>query len=837
MLLVLVGVACFALAFSAETTLNAVVVGYKGKVNINEYIEIADILGGKEDGFCKLNFTALEYDTTDGKSVYESLKQARATFEDTHIAVAIGPQIDVFTSTDYVILHQTLFVTSSDELITEANRTMPILPDPQSLSKGIATIVKFLKWPKVAFLSQDDFSPVLALGGMGIFVSPIRLPSNLSSSHADRNGKFKNGTRNGNGHREYENPQLQQTLTTLRESQMDTFILHSMKKDVVKTVLLAAQKLHLLHHSIRWLITYLDFEDISWDIKGMAKIYGLQLLNRDNEDNDKLKQLNDVFNGNKSRLEQGLMGDVVGILRHYLQTHVQDCSIEPATNSSMTAEDFRKVLRNAVTPYSGALGEYIWPKVSLQETSNIRKDYSIPIYRYINKVERFAQVTFGKKEPKVVAFMGREEPHVEDPFKGKKFDVIAKQDEPFVMKNGDTYEGFCVDVLKELSKSLKFDYEIFELEGSTLNQNGKSTVWDDVITQLKVGNASMAIGAFAVTAEREARISFSYTIISSAVSLLMKRPPDTTNYFQFLGPFSPLLWMMIVVFFLTVGLGLYFMARFDSTQEETTQKFDLKESMWYSLTVLLQGSAEYSPQTTSMRTIVAFFWFCTLVINAAYTANLAAFLTLQQIDNRIKTVDSLARQSNVKYGILNNSDLMQFFRQSRDDPYERMWTFMKMYEEISLLPTRKMGLDYVQNGVGKDEYIYLDDGVINNYNAQRNCELESVEENFGVKHFSIGFPKGAPYRSDINRALLELKENGILDRLRNKWWNSQSNCTVKTSVASSKINTASELDISNMFGVFIVLIAFAVLAVLYEIGLFIFKVVRERKKKKVVIVI
>lgn len=99
----------------------------------------------------------------------------------------------------------------------------------------------------------------------------------------------------------------------------------------------------------------------------------------------------------------------------------------------------------------------------------------------------------------------------------------------------------------------------------------------------------MAIGAFAVTAEREERITFSYTIISSSVSMLLKRPPDTRNFFQFLLPFSTGLWIMIVAFFLVLGLCLYLMSRFDSTQTTSEQKFDLKESMWYSLNVLLQG--------------------------------------------------------------------------------------------------------------------------------------------------------------------------------------------------------------------------------------------------------
>ena len=75
----------------------------------------------------------------------------------------------------------------------------------------------------------------------------------------------------------------------------------------------------------------------------------------------------------------------------------------------------------------------------------------------------------------------------------------------------------------------------------------------------------------------------------------------------------------------------------------------------------LQGTTDYSPQTTAMRVIIAFFWFSVIIIEAAYTANLAAYLTLQQIDNRIKTVHDLAGQTQIKYGVKNNSNLMNFF--------------------------------------------------------------------------------------------------------------------------------------------------------------------------------
>ena len=50
------------------------IMGRKGDVNLEAYEKIAEALSGDEESFCRIEFTALEYDTSNGSSVYSSLK-------------------------------------------------------------------------------------------------------------------------------------------------------------------------------------------------------------------------------------------------------------------------------------------------------------------------------------------------------------------------------------------------------------------------------------------------------------------------------------------------------------------------------------------------------------------------------------------------------------------------------------------------------------------------------------------------------------------------------------------------------------------------------------------
>lgn len=57
------------------------------------------------------------------------------------------------------------------------------------------------------------------------------------------------------------------------------------------------------------------------------------------------------------------------------------------------------------------------------------------------------------------------------------------------------------------------------------------------------------------------------------------------------------------------------------------------------------------------------WWFFTLIIISSYTANLAAFLTVERMSTPIESSEDLADQSDISYGTLIDGSTMSFFRQ------------------------------------------------------------------------------------------------------------------------------------------------------------------------------
>ena len=63
--------------------------------------------------------------------------------------------------------------------------------------------------------------------------------------------------------------------------------------------------------------------------------------------------------------------------------------------------------------------------------------------------------------------------------------------------------------------------------------------------------------------------------------------------------------------------------------------------------------------------IAAMWWFFTLIMISSYTANLAAFLTVERMEAPIESAEDLAKQTKIKYGCLESGSTRAFFRVSR----------------------------------------------------------------------------------------------------------------------------------------------------------------------------
>lgn len=67
-------------------------------------------------------------------------------------------------------------------------------------------------------------------------------------------------------------------------------------------------------------------------------------------------------------------------------------------------------------------------------------------------------------------------------------------------------------------------------------------------------------------------------------------------------------------------------------------------------------------RAVSTRMVAGMWWFFTLIMISSYTANLAAFLTVERMDSPIESAEDLAKQTKIKYGALKGGSTAAFFK-------------------------------------------------------------------------------------------------------------------------------------------------------------------------------
>ncbi|KAB7497722.1 Glutamate receptor 4, partial [Armadillidium nasatum] len=144
----------------------------------------------------------------------------------------------------------------------------------------------------------------------------------------------------------------------------------------------------------------------------------------------------------------------------------------------------------------------------------------------------------------------------------------------------------------------------------------------------------------------------------------------------------------------------------------------------------------------SGRVVGCVWWFFTLILISSYTANLAAFLTVERMSSPIQTADDLSRQSVIEYGMRSAGSTKQFFQNSQISVYSRMWDFMVTRKHV-FTNSYEEGIERVRTSYGK--YAFLLESVKNDYvNEQLPCDTMRIGPNLNENGYGVATPKGSP---------------------------------------------------------------------------------------------
>ncbi|XP_017849652.1 glutamate receptor ionotropic, kainate 2 isoform X2 [Drosophila busckii] len=414
----------------------------------------------------------------------------------------------------------------------------------------------------------------------------------------------------------------------------------------------------------------------------------------------------------------------------------------------------------------------------------------------------------------------------------KSFIVVTAISEPYGMlketpeklEGNAQFEGFGIELIDELSKKLGFSYTFYlQPDNKYGGIDPKTGEWNGMIRAIIDNRADMGITDLTMTSERESGVDFTIPFMNLGIAILFRKPmKEPPKLFSFMSPFSGEVWLWLGLAYMGVSISMFVLGRMSPVEwdnpypciEEPTElenQFSFANCMWFSIGALLQQGSELAPKAFSTRAVASSWWFFTLILVSSYTANLAAFLTVESLVTPIEDADDLSEnKGGVNYGAKNGGSTFTFFKDAKWPTYQKMYEYMKENPEY-MTNSNQEGVDRVENS----NYAFLMESTTIEYITERRCTLTQVGALLDEKGYGIAMRKNWPYRDMLSQAVLELQEQGVLTKMKTKWWKEKRGGGACSDAGDEA--GALALEISNLGGVYLVLGAGAVFAALVSL--------------------
>ncbi|XP_042236338.1 ionotropic receptor 25a-like isoform X1 [Homarus americanus] len=418
------------------------------------------------------------------------------------------------------------------------------------------------------------------------------------------------------------------------------------------------------------------------------------------------------------------------------------------------------------------------------------------------------------------------------------------------------YIGYCVELSARLAEHMKFDFELKFPDDGQYGARQKNGSWNGLVGDLSNGVTDIIVAPLTMTSEREEVIDFVAPYFDqSGISIVIQKRQREENLFKFMTVLRAEVWVSIVAALVVTGIMIWLLDRYSPYSAQNNpdlyppqcRKFTLKESFWFALTSFTPQGGGEAPKALSGRTLVAAYWLFVVLMLATFTANLAAFLTVERMQTPVSSLDELAGQSKINYTVLQSTATYQYFanmaaaeeelyrvwkeltlNSTSDQSKYRVWDYpikeqythiLQVIQESGPVERAKFGFEKVlkdKNG----EFAFIHDASEIRYEVYHNCLLTEVGEPFAEQPYAIAVQQGSHLQDEISRAILELQKDRYFEALSAQFWNSSArgSCPNDNDSEGITLQSLGGVFIATLIGLALAMIALAAEVLYYKRG-------------------
>ncbi|CAA7024380.1 unnamed protein product [Microthlaspi erraticum] len=346
------------------------------------------------------------------------------------------------------------------------------------------------------------------------------------------------------------------------------------------------------------------------------------------------------------------------------------------------------------------------------------------------------------------------------------------------------FKGFCIDVFTAAVNLLPYAVPVKFVPYGNGKENPSYTHMVEMIT---TGNFDGVVGDVAIVTNRTKIVDFTQPYAASGLVVVAPFKKLNSGAWAFLRPFNRLMWAVTACCFLFVGIVVWILEHRINDEFRGPPKRQCVTILWFSFSTMFFAHRENTVSTLG-RLVLIIWLFVVLIINSSYTASLTSILTVQQLSSPIKGIDSL-REMDDPIGYQVGSFAERYLRDELNISETRLRPLgsPEAYARALKDGPKKGGVAAI---VDERPYVELF--------LSSNCAYRIVGQEFTKSGWGFAFPRDSPLAIDLSTAILELAENGDLQRIHDKWLMKNA-CTLENAELESD-----RLHLKSFWGLFLI---------------------------------